>query len=115
MPDAMNWRLVNELMPALLERQKDRVHAFQLGSKKMAIAFSGEAWRAFPARCPHSGGPLGSGWVADGAVVCPWHRFAFDIETGQCRNAGYAIRSYDVKIEDGRVWIAIPKKKWWEF
>jgi nitrite reductase (NADH) small subunit len=32
--------------------------------------------------CPHRRGPLGQGWVEGRAVVCPWHSWAFDCETG---------------------------------
>jgi nitrite reductase (NADH) small subunit len=33
--------------------------------------------------CPHRQGPLGQGWIEGGAVVCPWHSWAFDVKTGQ--------------------------------
>ncbi|MFK7971235.1 MAG: Rieske (2Fe-2S) protein [Bacteroidia bacterium] len=115
MTKGITWKPVPELMPALLDRQKDKVHSFRMGSKKMAIAWNGSGWKAFPSRCPHSGGPLSGGWVADGAVVCPWHRFAFDLESGTCRQAGYGLILYDIKVEDGQVWIAVPNKKWWQF
>jgi nitrite reductase (NADH) small subunit len=32
--------------------------------------------------CPHRHGPLGQGWVEGTAVVCPWHSWAFDAQTG---------------------------------
>ncbi len=32
--------------------------------------------------CPHEGGPLGEGSIEDGRVVCPWHEYAFDLQTG---------------------------------
>ena len=32
--------------------------------------------------CPHRRGPLGQGWIEGGAVVCPWHSWAFDLKTG---------------------------------
>ena len=32
--------------------------------------------------CPHRRGPLGQGWIEGGAVVCPWHSWAFDLTTG---------------------------------
>lgn len=32
--------------------------------------------------CPHRRGPLGQGWIEGKAVVCPWHCWAFDVETG---------------------------------
>jgi phenylpropionate dioxygenase-like ring-hydroxylating dioxygenase large terminal subunit len=35
--------------------------------------------------CPHMGGPLDSGQIANGEVICPWHRFRFDLSTGQGR------------------------------
>jgi nitrite reductase (NADH) small subunit len=33
--------------------------------------------------CVHRGGPLGQGYVEDGKVVCPWHGWHFDAQTGQ--------------------------------
>lgn len=32
--------------------------------------------------CPHRRGPLGQGWLEGNAVVCPWHSWTFDLETG---------------------------------
>lgn len=40
--------------------------------------------------CPHAGAALDDGWVADGALVCPRHGWAFDLETGRCRRPGAA-------------------------
>jgi len=33
--------------------------------------------------CPHWGGPLDEGEIADGAVVCPWHGYRFDLTSGR--------------------------------
>ncbi|QEE29134.1 Rieske (2Fe-2S) protein [Terriglobus albidus] len=38
--------------------------------------------RALDNWCPHRRGPLGEGWVEGGAIVCPWHAWAFDLKTG---------------------------------
>ena len=32
--------------------------------------------------CPHRRGPLGQGWLEGDAVICPWHSWAFNLETG---------------------------------
>ena len=112
MADTLIWKHVSELSPGMLQNQSEAVLSFRLGSKKMALAQGKGGWVAFPARCPHSGGPLNAGWMDDGAVVCPWHRFAFDLENGQCRNSGFAIICHPIKIEDGKVWVGIRKKKW---
>ena len=48
---------------------------------------------AHPLVCPHLGGPLDAATVEGGAVVCPWHGYRFDCETGRgpagqrCRTA----------------------------
>ncbi len=33
--------------------------------------------------CPHLGGPLDDAQVEAGAVICPWHGYRFDCETGR--------------------------------
>ena len=32
--------------------------------------------------CPHRRAPLGQGWVEGEAVICPWHSWAFNTQTG---------------------------------
>jgi nitrite reductase/ring-hydroxylating ferredoxin subunit len=34
--------------------------------------------------CPHAGGQLCRGWIEGSQVVCPVHRYNFDLETGAC-------------------------------
>jgi nitrite reductase/ring-hydroxylating ferredoxin subunit len=49
--------------------------------------------------CPHAGGNLAAGEVEDGCAVCPWHHWAFHLDTGQLRGSGgVAITRYDVRI-----------------
>jgi nitrite reductase (NADH) small subunit len=54
--------------------------------------------------CPHNGGPLSKGVVRDGAVVCPWHWYAFDLRSGKCRTGPrYALRRYPVVVREGQL------------
>ena len=57
---------------------------------------------ALYAHCPHQGGPLDEGGLADdGMVTCPWHGWEFHVETGQCGfNPGLKQPIFPVK-EDG--------------
>ena len=32
--------------------------------------------------CPHRQGPLGQGWIEGDVVLCPWHSWAFNLQTG---------------------------------
>jgi nitrite reductase/ring-hydroxylating ferredoxin subunit len=59
--------------------------------------------------CPHEDGPLSDGWVEAGAVVCPWHGFDFDLETGACRvDDGLAVSVYPVRVAGGVVEVDLP-------
>ena len=42
--------------------------------------------RAHATVCPHLLGPLGDSPVLDGAVLCPWHGYRFDVASGTCLN-----------------------------
>jgi nitrite reductase/ring-hydroxylating ferredoxin subunit len=56
------------------------------------------------ASCPHRGGPLIEGMVRDGRLVCPWHWYAFDLESGACRTAAaVALTIYPASLRDDEV------------
>lgn len=63
---------------------------------------------ALGARCAHRGGPICKGDRTDEIVVCPWHGWEYDIETGAHLGAADArLPSYPVAIEDGTVYLAM--------
>jgi nitrite reductase/ring-hydroxylating ferredoxin subunit len=65
--------------------------------------------RVVDARCPHRGGPLIEGVLRNGAVVCPWHWYTFDLDTGRCRNVrDHELRSYRVIHRDGAAYAEVP-------
>lgn len=52
--------------------------------------------------CPHEGGPLGEGIIEDGRVVCPWHSYAFDVQTGEARDdPSVKAEILEAKVENG--------------
>ena len=58
--------------------------------------------------CPHRGGPLGEGKLdEDGVVTCPWHGYAFYVTTGEPFNFPTPIKTYPVKVENGRVFVDV--------
>ena len=61
---------------------------------------------AVHAVCPHSGGPLEEGEIDDQEIVCPWHKFMFNIKTGVCLNyPSCSIRKYKVKVDGDKVFV----------
>lgn len=58
--------------------------------------------------CPHAGGSLSGGHLHDGCVVCPWHGWPFDAESGRCPdNPKIKVNTYPSRVVDGRVWAKI--------
>ncbi|MFB6172155.1 MAG: Rieske (2Fe-2S) protein [Haloarculaceae archaeon] len=59
--------------------------------------------------CPHQYGPIAEGRVEDGRVICPWHGWEYDLETGEnpfARDAlARSVPQAPVVVEDGRVFI----------
>jgi nitrite reductase/ring-hydroxylating ferredoxin subunit len=71
-----------------------------------AIIQVGGEVRAFDGCCPCTGGPLGFGAIRDGLLVCPWHGWRFDVETGvMAYDDTIRIARFPVKVEDGEVLI----------
>ncbi len=60
--------------------------------------------------CPHKGGPLSQGIVHGAAVTCPLHNWVISLETGEALGADEgAVRTIAVRIEDGRISLALGK------
>jgi len=57
--------------------------------------------RAVSAVCPHQGGPIADGQIDDRVVLCPLHLNAFDLATGECLTAAFALRIFPVTVDDG--------------
>lgn len=60
-------------------------------------------YRVTDAACPHARRPLVEGWIENGTtLVCPGHRFRYDLHTGACANhQRYDLRMYPVQVRDG--------------
>jgi len=55
-------------------------------------------------RCPHEGYPLARGHQFGGKLLmCAWHNFTFDLETGRCVAGDEDVRSYPVRVVSGQV------------
>jgi nitrite reductase (NADH) small subunit len=72
---------------ALPELDEQGRAAFEHGGRGYAVFTVDGEPVVTDGACPHRGGPLAEGLLRDGAVVCPWHWFVFDLRTGACRTA----------------------------
>jgi nitrite reductase (NADH) small subunit len=80
---------------------------FEFDGKMICVAHTGEGLSAIDNVCLHRGGPLGQGVLDGNKIVCPWHGWTFDVNTGACMHDTNArIRVYPLKVEGDEVFIA---------
>jgi nitrite reductase (NADH) small subunit len=73
-----------------------------IAGHRVAVFRTADGLHALAADCPHAGGPLQDGLVADGCVTCPLHGLRFDLRTGAALGgADEGVRSYEVVARDG--------------
>jgi nitrite reductase/ring-hydroxylating ferredoxin subunit len=68
---------------------------------------------ATSATCPHAGADLSKGWCENGKLICPFHRFAYDLETGK-GNPGQNDFVYTYPVESRADGIYIKVGSWLE-
>lgn len=61
--------------------------------------------------CPHQGASLVEGEIKGETVICPWHRWCFNIKDGiSPLNPKLRIRTYPVKQEGDQIFILVPEE-----
>ena len=95
----MAWTSLCDL--AELEEGKGRY--VEVGGFQLAVFLDRGSVRVIDNTCPHAGGNLAAGFVEDGCAVCPWHYWAFRLDTGALRDApGVTVTTYKVRtVERG--------------
>jgi apoptosis-inducing factor 3 len=80
----------------------------EVAGNKILLVRQGDELRAIGARCPHAGGPLADGVLANGRVICPWHKAAFCIRTGKCLEppAVDNVQKFPIEIKNGEILLA---------
>ena len=82
----------------------------EVSGKRICLSRHDNAIHACTAKCPHAGGTLAEGYLdVSGNIVCPLHRYKFDIQNGRnISGEGYYLKTFPVEIRDEGVFIGIP-------
>lgn len=85
--------------------------AIEADKKMICLARTGEGFFALDDACPHQGAPLSKGeCTLNGAIVCPWHKYPFDLKTGRYLDGpGDYTETYPVELREDGLYIGIPK------
>ncbi len=73
--------------------------AISVGDRSIAIFHVKNSFYAIENLCPHRGAPLVDGEVEGTIVMCPWHRWEFDLKTGQSpANPAACVKTYPCRV-----------------
>jgi nitrite reductase/ring-hydroxylating ferredoxin subunit/uncharacterized membrane protein len=93
------------------ELQDGQMKLLHVNGRRIALARVSGGFHAVDDGCTHRGGSLAGGVLVGHTVQCLWHGSQFDVRTGHaaCGPAKKGIATFDVRVEDGRVLLTIPK------
>lgn len=90
------------------ELEEGQVKGYSVGATKIVICRRGGRYYAMYGICSHAGGPLCRGELDGEVLVCPWHGWEFNLESGICEiEPTLRQQTYEVKVEDGQIWVAV--------
>lgn len=80
------------------------ISAGNVGNERIFLWRNGDRLKAYSANCPHLGGPLDKGILANGIIRCPWHHACFDLASGEATAAPAfdALPEYSVVLSGSR-------------
>ena len=102
----MHWVLITDA-PASLDWPDNQLLDLEVEDKKITLARFKEGYFAFAQKCPHASGRMAQGYINPlGQVVCPLHRYAFDMKNGRnTTGEGYFLKTYPVELRPNGLFI----------
>lgn len=105
-----DWhRLGDAEDPVVGERE---VRLLELNHKKLCFTRLEGKLYAFFHKCPHAGGQFVEGYLdVQGNIVCPVHRYKYDVRTGRNSSGeGYYLSTYPVEVREDGIYVGFAKK-----
>lgn len=111
----INWHKLFDSIDAInAQVAVGRVTTINFERKKICLARTVDGFFAVNDKCPHNGASLGNGYcTAEGSVVCPVHRYHFDLRTGRAKSGlGDFVQTYPIEVRDDGVYIGFEQLVW---
>jgi 3-phenylpropionate/trans-cinnamate dioxygenase ferredoxin subunit len=102
----LNWKLITEL-PLNLEWPSNNLLELEIEGQKFTLGKWQDGYYAFASKCPHASGRMAQGYINPlGQVVCPLHRYCFDMKNGRNTSGeGYFLKTYPLELRDDGLFI----------
>ena len=90
------------------EIPEDRGHEVVVDGRVIGLFRTEDGVFAIDGICPHSGGPLSTGYRSGDFAVCPWHGWQFNVTDGRHRTSPTVCQqSFPVSVRDGDVYVEL--------
>ena len=99
--------------PAEIAWQENAMCIIDVAGKKITLAKYNNAIYAVAHKCPHASGIMADGSIdAIGNIVCPLHRYKFNLMNGRNSSGeGYFLKNYKTELRPNGLFIEISEKK----
>ena len=101
------YKIANTIVE--LQFGENNIVLVEITGKKICIVKTLKGLAACSAKCPHAGGNMAEAFMnKDGNIVCPVHRYVFNLENGRdVTGEGYFLKIYPVKMNDMGIFLGI--------
>lgn len=92
-----------------LDFADNNIAMVEVKGKKICIGKHCDNFFAFAYKCPHAGGILAEGYIdALGNVVCPLHRYKYDLKNGRnVSGEGYYLKNWPVELKEDGIFVGM--------
>jgi nitrite reductase/ring-hydroxylating ferredoxin subunit len=107
-PELFQWHKIAGAA-AELDFAANDIAVTELAGKKICIGRYKDKLYAFAYTCPHASGLMADGYIdALGNIVCPVHRYKFNLQNGRNSSGeGYYLKHWPVEVREDGVYIAL--------
>lgn len=84
-----------------------------VNGKQICIINNEGNFIATQSQCPHAGGHFSGGWCRSGHLVCPIHRYEYNLTTGRgAEGQGDYIDIYPTDLREDGLYVGF-EESWW--
>lgn len=107
----MRWIKFADSFQELESRMNQRtLLTVKINEKALLLVHHKDSFYLVKNKCPHQGAALDRATCEDGMIVCPWHRYGFDLKTG--RGAGLYLDNYPIELREDGVYAGFEYFSW---
>jgi len=104
----LNWHKIETDIP-----EEDFIKQIQVLGKKLCLIRHQQQLHVVQNNCPHAGGTLSGGWCKNGHLVCPIHRWEYNLATGRgAEGQGDYIDMYPLETREDGIYVGFKESFW---